>query len=281
VIVLNYKAKAHMLILHCIYICLINFIFVASSHTLAMKQHTVKHSDQQVNMKGIGWSIRKNSKITKNTPIKEIKKPVGEQNVSQIIANAETLIKRKNYNRAVILLKDITNGLGSSEYVYAQSLLAYAYYRLKMFSMAVVILDRLISRGPYASNNDYAYYLRAHCYKRLIGLSNCDNHGFPKKILADLSFILKHFPYSAYRESAESEIIIVNEFIVNRDIQMAKFYFHRGIYISAIYYANYGLSKSNLNFAQRKYFIDLKTSVYKKLGLYFDARMICEESKSL
>ncbi len=125
--------------------------------------------------------------------------------------------------------------------------LIYSYYKQDDTASALATTDRFIRLYPRSKHVDYAYYMRG-----LIKYN--EGHGFFEKyfrtdfatrdLLAlhgaynDFNQLVRLFPRSKYAADSRLRMIYIRNLFARHELQVAKFYYARKLYVAAVDRAN-------------------------------------------
>ncbi len=110
---------------------------------------------------------------------------------------------------------------------------AYAYYNEKQYDDALLSVDRFIKFHPGNKEIAYAYYLKALCYYDQISSveKEQENTQKAKEALGD---VIKRFPNSKYAKDAKNKMILVNDHLAGKEMEVGRFYLNKNNYLSAL-----------------------------------------------
>ena len=163
---------------------------------------------------------------------------------SQLYTEARDAMSNNLYDKAIKYFEKLESRYPYGRYAQqAQLEVAYAYYKQNDPASTIGACDRFIRLHPNHPNVDYAYYLK--------GLANFNGDvGIFDKISAQdqterdpkaardsfLSFkeLTSKFPESKYTPDAAARMTYLLNSLAAHEVNVAKYYLHRGAYIAAV-----------------------------------------------
>ena len=121
----------------------------------------------------------------------------------------------------------------SNEAVQSQIMIAFIEYVKMNYDEAIFKFNSVIDRYPSHKNVDYAYYMRAMCYFEQIRNEYLDGN-YNNKALENFNQIINRFPSSKYARDSEQKIILINENIAAKHMNIALFYLNQKKYFAAM-----------------------------------------------
>ena len=163
---------------------------------------------------------------------------------SQLYTEARDAMSNNLFDKAIKYFEKLESRYPYGRYAQqAQLEVAYAYYKQNDPASTIGACDRFIRLHPNHPNVDYAYYLK--------GLANFNGDvGIFDKISAQdqterdpkaardsfLSFkeLTSKFPESKYTPDAAARMTYLLNSLAAHEVNVAKYYLHRGAYIAAV-----------------------------------------------
>lgn len=167
----------------------------------------------------------------------------------QLFDAARTDIKNKQYISASKKLEAMDSLYPFSDYAeQAQYDLIYAYYQNEEYPSAAATAERFIRLYPRAKNVDYAWYMKGLAnFQQVRGVfskvlpmdESWRDPGTQEQAYADFGTFIQKFPNSRYRDNALQRMIYLRNMFAQRELNNAKYYYKRKIYVAATERANY------------------------------------------
>ena len=110
---------------------------------------------------------------------------------------------------------------------------AYSYYTQGYYSDAIYELERFLKRYPRHPRTDYAYYLLAITYYDTIVDETKDLEPILKS-KKYFEYVINNFPDTDYSLDAKFKLELRNEFLVSKEMYLARYYFDKEKWIPAI-----------------------------------------------
>ena len=110
---------------------------------------------------------------------------------------------------------------------------AYSYYTQGYYSDAIYELERFLKRYPRHPRTDYAYYLLAITYYDTIVDETKDLEPILKS-KKYFEYVINNFPDTDYSLDAKFKLELINEFLVSKEMYLARYYFDKEKWIPAI-----------------------------------------------
>ena len=110
---------------------------------------------------------------------------------------------------------------------------AYAYYFQDYYQDAVAELQRFLRVYPLHENIDYAYYLLAISYYEQIVDEKKDLQSIINA-KENFDIVIKKFPDTDYALDAKFKLELINEFLVSKEMYLARYYFDKQKWIPSI-----------------------------------------------
>jgi outer membrane protein assembly factor BamD len=170
--------------------------------------------------------------------------PFKGMSAKQLLTEAEQAVSKEQYDSAVKRLEAMETMYPFSDYAEkAQLDLIYAYYKKDDFASAAATAERFIHLYPRSPKVDYAYYMK--------GLANFQqprgafagklpmdeswrDPGTQAQAYADFATLVQKFPESQYKANALQRMIYLRNMFAKHELNVAKYYFERKMYVAAI-----------------------------------------------
>ena len=168
---------------------------------------------------------------------------------NKIYQEARSKLNSGSYEEAIKLYEDLEARFPLGRFAQqAQLETAYAYYKYDEPDSALDTIDRYIRMNPRAKNMDYALYLRG-LVNFTRGSSFLDRF-FPRSIadldnvrqkesFHDFTNLLTRYPESKYAGDAQMRLQSLRNSLAESEVNIAKYYMHRGAYLAAFNRAEY------------------------------------------
>jgi outer membrane protein assembly factor BamD len=203
-------------------------------------------------------------------------RPFRGMSAEQLYADAQKAMAKEQYSAAIKRLEALETMYPFNDYAeQAEIDLIYAYYEKEDYPSTAATAERFIHLYPRAKRVDYAYYMK--------GLANFQqNRGTMANVLpmdeswrdpgtqaqayADFGTLIQKFPDSRYKPNALQRMIYLRNLFAQRELNTAKYYFERKMYVAAIERAGYLVK----NYPQAPSAQEALSIIYKanmKLGL--------------
>ncbi len=126
--------------------------------------------------------------------------------------------------------------------------LIYAYYKNSEYPSAAATAEQYIRLYPSSSKVDYAYYMKGMAnfnqprgaFANMIPLDEAERDAGTQAVAySDFAALLDRFPNSKYRQDALQHMIYLRNTFADRELNTAKFYLHRKMYVAAVNRASY------------------------------------------
>ncbi len=164
----------------------------------------------------------------------ENKKVENSENPDDLYKLAMLDLNSENYDLAQSKFEDIEFKFPlSNEAIQSQIMSAFIEYVKMNYDEAIFKFNRVIDRYPSHKNIDYAYYMRAMCYFEQIRNEYLDGNN-NKKALENFNQIINRFPSSKYARDSEQKIILINENIAAKHMNIGLFYLNQKKYLAAM-----------------------------------------------
>ncbi len=206
----------------------------------------------------------------------EVKDETSGWTADRLYKTAHDAMLDGNYTRATKMFEVLESRFPYGRYA-QQAILesAYASWRAGEPAAAVAATDRFIRTYPNHPNVDYAYYLKGLVnfredqglfgYIYELDLAERDPKLMRESFAAFRELAAK-FPASAYAEDATARMKYLNNALAMYEVNVARYYYHRGAYVAAANRAQAAL----VNYPQTpasEPALDLLQKSYEKLKL--------------
>ena len=185
--------------------------------------------------------------------------------------DATNYLKANNYSDAATGFEEIDKQHPYSKLAKKSKILAaYAYYLSKNYVDSVFTIDRFISLHPADKLMPYALYLKGLCHFERI--DNVDLDQSPsrnsKKIFEEL---IKKFPDSVYSKDAKKKLLIANDQLAAKEMDIGRYYQERNRHLAAIERFKVVINDYNTT-AQTPEALYRLTESYLSLGIIGEAK---------
>ena len=171
---------------------------------------------------------------SQNTLVFE-KVPTTDMRESDIIyKKASDFLKETDYYNALIEYKKLAQKYPlSKEGVQAQLMIAFIYYLQLDYDNTVYDLNKFIAKYPSHENIDYAYYLLALSNYEQISNEELDG-AYNNQALENFNNLINRFPKSKYTKDSLQKIILINENIAAKNMNIGRFYQDKNKNVAAL-----------------------------------------------
>lgn len=148
--------------------------------------------------------------------------------------DANRYFSRGNYTEAANTFEEIDKQHPYSKLAKRSKIMAgYMYYLNKDYISSIFSLDRFISLHPADKNIPYVLYLKGLCYFEQIDRVTLDQEPSleSKKIFEEL---IKKFPNSKYSIDAKKKILIANDQLAAKEMDVGRYYQKKNRHLAAI-----------------------------------------------
>lgn len=206
----------------------------------------------------------------------EVKEETSGWTAERLYSTAHDAMLEGNYTRAIKLFETLESRYPYGRYA-QQAILesAFSNWRASEQAAATAACDRFIRTYPNHPNVDYAYFLKGLVYFRedqgLFGyvyeldLAERD----PKQMRESFSAfkeLVARFPESRYADDARLRMRYLSNALGMYEVNVAKYYYHRGAYVAAANRAQAALVNTPQT-ASNEQALDILMKSYDKLGL--------------
>lgn len=157
----------------------------------------------------------------------------------------------------------------SNEAIQAKIMLGFIDYTSLDYENAIFKFNKLIYSYPSHKNIDYVYYMRAICYYEQIKNETLDGSN-NLEALNKFSELINRFPDSQYVQDSYQKIIVIEENIAAKHMNIGLYYLNEKKYMAAMNRFNLIIN----NHSKTKFVPEALyrlVEIYYSLGLYEDA----------
>ena len=195
-----------------------------------------------------------------------------EKPAELLLQDANKYLLQKNYILAAQTFEEIDKQHPYSKVAKKSKIMAaYAYYMNKDYTDSIFAIDRFISLHPAdRSLMPYVLYLKGLCYFERIDNVDLDqepSHN-SKKTFEELT---KKFPNSIYSKDAKKKIIIANDQIAAKEMDIGRYYQKKNRHLAAIERFKIVINDYNTT-AQTPEALYRLTESYLSLGIIGEAK---------
>jgi len=179
----------------------------------------------------------------------EEKNPYQGMTASQLFHDAQKELSKEEYSASIRHLEALDTMYPFNDYAErAQQDLIYAYYKKEDYPSAAATAERFIHLYPRAKHADYAYYMKgmANFQQQRGALMNVlpldqswRDPGTKAQAYSDFGTLIQKFPNSRYNADALQRMIFLRNMFAARELNTAKYYYDRKMYVAAIERANF------------------------------------------
>lgn len=146
----------------------------------------------------------------------------------------DLMLEKREYSKAAKAFDEIDRYYPYSRWALrAQIMEAFAYYVRRDYDEAVIVVDRFLQLYPGNSFASYAYYLKALCYYAQISDTQRDQK-MTQMALDALTEVVKRFPDTPYAKDAEEKIVLAQDYLAAKEVNIGRFYLKRNEHIAAM-----------------------------------------------
>lgn len=167
----------------------------------------------------------------------------------QLYTAAQTSLKKKEYSTAAKQLEAMESMYPFSDYTERSQMdLIYAYYQDEDYPSSAATAERFIHLYPRAKKVDYAYYMKGLAnFQQIRGVfakvlpmdESWRDPGTQTQAYLDFATLVAKFPNSQYKANAAQRMIYLRNMFAQHELNVARFYFKRKMYVAAIDRASY------------------------------------------
>lgn len=175
--------------------------------------------------------------------------PFEGMTAKQLYSESKSYLAKKEYESAIKRLEALeTMYPFNNNAQQAELNLIYAYYQKGDYASAAATAERYIRLYPRAKNVDYAYYMKGlanfqQTRGTLAGLLPLDESwrdpGTQSQAYSDFATLVQQFPNSRYKANALQRMIYLRNLFAQRELNVAKYYYQRNMFVAAVERANY------------------------------------------
>ena len=164
------------------------------------------------------------------------------ENDKQLFNQAVKEINNNKYDKAIEKFKSVTDEFPYSEFSTQSKIYnAYLNYQINNFDESIILLTDFISMNPGEDYSAYAHYLLAMCY--YVQIANPDRDGeFTKKSIEKFKYLRIKFPNSKFSKDAKYKLDFLNDYMAQKEFNIAMFYLKQNAPSPAITRFSYILS---------------------------------------
>ena len=188
-----------------------------------------------------------------------------------LMQDANRYMKQKNFLLAAESYEEIDKQHPYSKVAKKSKIMAaYAYYLNQNYEESIFAIDRFINLHPADTSMPYALYLKGLCYFERIHNVSLDQSSSDntKKIFEEL---IKKFPNSIYSKDAKKKILIANDQLAAKEMDVGRYYQKKDRHLAAIERFKVIINKYNTT-AQTPEALYRLTESYLSLGIIEEAK---------
>ena len=175
--------------------------------------------------------------------------PYAGMTAKQLYTEGSEALAKKQYTEAAKKLEALDTMYPLNDYAeQAQLNLIYAYYAKEDYPSTAATAERFIHLYPRAKKVDYAYYMKAMANFHQLRGALADylpmdlswrDPGTQSQSYSDFATLVQKFPESKYKPSAAQHMIYLRNMFAQKELNIAKYYFDRKMYVAATERASY------------------------------------------
>lgn len=175
--------------------------------------------------------------------------PYQGMTAEQLYSEARSDLKKDEYSSAIKKFEALDTMYPFNDHAEAaQMYLIYAYYKKEDFPSTAATAERFIHLYPRFKHVDYAYYMKGMAdYNQPRGaLTNMvpmdqsrRDPGTQAQAYSDFATLVQKFPQSKYKANALQRMIYLRNMFAQRELNTAKYYYARKMYVAAVERADY------------------------------------------
>ena len=152
-----------------------------------------------------------------------------------LMQDANRFLQMKNYIAAAQSFEEIDKQHPYSKLAKRSKIMAaYAYYLGKDFESSIFAIDKFITLHPAdKSIMPYALYLKGLCYFDRIDSVSLDQDP-SKKTKKTYQELIKKFPKSIYAKDAKKKIVLANDQLAAKEMNVGRYYQKKNKHLAAI-----------------------------------------------
>ncbi|KTD25221.1 MULTISPECIES: outer membrane protein assembly factor BamD [Legionella] len=201
---------------------------------------------QKLVLTGLVLSLTACSWWSKND---EDNSPYQGMTAKQLYTEAEQALAKGQYDSAAKRFEALESMYPFSDHAEkAQMDLIYSYYQKGDYPSAAATAERFIHLYPRAKNVDYAYYMKGLAnFQQTRGTlasslpidESWRDPGSQSQAYSDFATLVQKFPDSRYKANALQRMIYLRNMFAQRELNTAKYYYERKMYVAAAERASY------------------------------------------
>lgn len=175
--------------------------------------------------------------------------PFKGMTAKQLFTEAKQALDKEQYTNAIKRLEAMETMYPFSDYAeQAEIDLIYAYYQKEDYPSCAATAERFIHLYPRVKHVDYAYYMKglANFQQMRGGISRMlpldesyRDPGTQSQAYSDFATLIQNFPNSQYKANALQRMIYLRNMFAQRELNAAKDFYERRMYVAAIERADY------------------------------------------
>lgn len=175
--------------------------------------------------------------------------PYKGMTAKQLYTDSQKALAKEQFDTASKRLEALETMYPFSDYAEtAQKQLIYAYYQKGDYPSAAATAERFIHLYPRAKQVDYAYYMKglANFQQTRGTLANAlpldeswRDPGTQSQAYSDFATLIQKFPESRYKANALQRMIYLRNMFAQHELNVAKHYYRRKMYVAAVERANF------------------------------------------
>ena len=151
-------------------------------------------------------------------------KNIIKETPEQLYSLAMIDLDNEEYDNSQLKFKDLEFRYPlSNEAIQAKIMLGFIEYLRLDYQAAIFKFNQIINRYPSHKNIDYVYYMRAICYFEQINDEKLDGNK-NLQALENFNQVINRFSKSEYFNDSRQKIILINENIAAKHMDIAMFY---------------------------------------------------------
>mgnify|MGYP006095878435 FL=1 len=184
---------------------------------------------------------------------------------------ALNLLDKTKYDESFKIFQAISKKFPlSNEGIQSKIMLGFIEYLRLDYNEAVYKFEKFINQHPAHKNLDYVYYIRALCFYEQLSNEELDNSA-NIDALTNFKQIINRFPESKYITDSKQKIILINENIAAKNMNIAYFYLEQKNYMAALNRYNLVINEYSTSKFTPEALYRL-VEIYYILGLIEDAK---------
>jgi outer membrane protein assembly factor BamD len=170
--------------------------------------------------------------------------PYQSMTAEQLYTASRSDLDKKEYSAAIKHLEALDTMYPFNDQAeLAQRLLIYAYYEKEDYPSSAATADRFIHLYPRSHHVDYAYYMKGMAdfnqprgaLMTMIPMDQSKRDpGSQVQAYSDFATLVQKFPQSRYKPNALQRMIYLRNMFAQRELNMAKYYYSRKMYVAAV-----------------------------------------------